>query len=177
MSQHLKTILLISTLYFFCFSLKAQIDPVSISTAIKKLSGEFMTDFKNIKGAKFSDTDYEALYYSRLKLTGTGDSSNLIHFIKDTEFWIFTADYDKTIISARTLDSAILVINFSFGKVKKIPSGASWINLYVPDKKKELNEKLKSFFLVIFNHKENPGDQTGGKLSITLGQDGNYKYK
>ena len=101
----------------------------------------------------------------------------IIHFIKDTEFWIFTADYDKTIISAGTLDSAILAITFSFGKVKKIPSGAEWINLYVPEKKKELTEKLKSFFLVIFNHKDNPRDPTGGKLSITLGQDENYRYK
>lgn len=177
MSQPIKTLLLVTALHLYCNTLQAQTDSARISMDIKKLSGEFMTDFKNIKGAKFSDNDYEALYHSRLKLMATEDSSNLIHFIKETQFWLFTTDYDKTIISAGALDSAIHSIDFSFGKVKRISSGADWIYLYVPEKKKELTEKLKSFFLVIFNHIKNPVDQTGGKLSFTLGQDENYRYK
>ena len=164
-------------LCFSCFSGMTQTTTVKIAAGIKKLSGEFLADFKNIKGGLKSDDDGETVYYSRLKLSGTSDSSNLVHFSKESQFWKFTADFDKSQVTADELERLILSISFSFGKVKKIASGAGWASTYVPLNKKGLTGKIRSFFIFMLNAAFNPNDGTGGKLSFTLGQEDYYMNK
>ena len=173
----MQKIFLFIGLFFFCHCLQAQTVMAKIATDIKKLSGEYMADFKNIKGALKLEDEYETVYYSRLKLTGSIDSSNLIHFSKESQFWKFTVDFDKVKTNAEELDTAIRSVDFSFGKVKGVASGAEWIFTYVPVNKKGLSGKIRSFFIFLLNAEKNPTDQTGGKLLFTLGQEDYYMNK
>ena len=165
------------TLLLFCMVAGAQTVADKIATDIKKLSGEYMTDFRNIKGGLKSENEQEVIYYSRLKVNGSTDSSNLLHFIKERQCWIFSAELDKEKTTAAGLDTAISAIIFSFGKLKNTPTGVVWVNSYIPAAKKELSEKIQSLFLHVFNNEINPADSTGGKLSFTLGHDEYYRYK
>ncbi|MEO7924293.1 MAG: hypothetical protein ABIR30_11505 [Chitinophagaceae bacterium] len=169
------TILLV--LLSYCFNSVAQLPQVKITSDIKKISGDFLVDYKNIKGALLSDDPYETVYYSRLKLAGSIDSSNLLHFSKESQFWKFSAEIDKEKMTIEELQSAILSINYSFGKIKRIESGAEWVSVYVPENKKGLTGKIRSFFIFILNAAKNPNDPTGGKLSFTLGQEDYYMNK
>ena len=162
---------------FIGSGLKAQGLADKIATDIRKLSGEYMTEFKNIKAALKSEDDYEAVFYSRLKINGSVDSSNLIHFVKLTPFWSFTADFGKEKITAAELDTIIRKISFSFDKLKAIASGEAGVNSYVPADKKGLAEKIKSFFITLYNGEKNPNDKTGRRLIFTMGQDDYYRNK
>ena len=173
----MQKIILFIGLYFFSQTLEAQTQMAKIAADIKKLSGEYMSDFKNIKGALKLEDDYETVYYSRLKINGTPDSSNLIHFSKESQFWKFTVDFDEKKNTARELDTAIQSISFSFGKVKGITAGAQGAYCYVPLEKKGLSGKIRSFFIFLLNGKKNPTDESGGKFSFTLGQEDYYMNK
>jgi hypothetical protein len=148
-----------------------------VAADIKKISGEYLADFKNIKGALKSDDTDETVYYSRLKLTGSVDSTNLVHFAKESQFWKFTADMNKDKITAEELNAAILSVNFSFGKVKSIIPGTEWASTYVPENKKGLTGKIRSFVIFLLNAEKNPNDQSGGKLFFSLGQEDYYMNK
>ena len=166
------------TLLLFCMIAGAQTVADKIAADIKKLSGEYMTDFRNIKGGLKSENEQEIIFYSRLKVNGSADSSNLLHFIKERQCWIFSAELDKEKTTAAELDTAISAIIFSFGKLKNTPTGATWVNSYIPAAKKGLSEKIQSLSLHVFNNEANPADSTGGgKLSFTLGHDEYYRYK
>ena len=165
------------TLLLFYMVAGAQTVADKIAADIKKLSGEYMTDFRNIKGGLKSENEQEVIYYSRLKVNGSTDSSNLLHFIKERQCWIFSAELDKEKTTAAELDTAISAIIFSFGKLKNTLTGATWVNSYIPAAKKGLSEKIQSLFLHVFNNEINPADSTGGKLSFTLGHDEYYRYK
>ncbi|MEO6611440.1 MAG: hypothetical protein ABIT05_04885 [Chitinophagaceae bacterium] len=173
----MKKILFLFFLFFTSLATYAQGPGNKIAADIKKLSGEYLADFKNIKGALKSDDTDETVYYSRLKLAGSVDSTNLVHFAKESQFWKFTADMDKEKISADELNVAILSVNFSFGKVKGIPTGAEWASTYVPQNKKGLTGKIRSFVIFLLNAEENPRDQAGRKLSFSLGQEDYYMNK
>ena len=167
----MKKLSLFSLLLLTCFSTRAQTDITKLSTQIKKLSGEWLTGFNNIKGAIRSDRDNESVFYSRMKLEGSLDSTNLIHYYKDRQVWSFTADFDKEKTNAATLDSVIKAIAFSFGKIKSIPTSTSWETGYVPANKKGASLKLRSFFILVFDGAKEPGDKTNGKLSLTIGEE------
>ncbi len=173
----MKKIILFSLLFFFYIVAGAQTIADKIAGDIKKLSGEYMTDFRNIKGGLKSENEQEAIFYSRIKVNGSADSTNLLHFIKERQCWIFSVELDKEKITADGLDAAIPAIIFSFGKLKNTPTGATWVNSYIPAAKKGLSEKIQSLFLHVFNNEVNPSDSTGGKLSFTLGHDEYYRYK
>lgn len=173
----MQKIILFSGLFFFCYSLEAQTVMAKTAADIKKLSGEYMSDFKNIKGALKLEDEYETVYYSRLKINGSTDSSNLIHFSKESQFWKFTVDFDEEKYTAQELDTAIQSISFSFGKVKGIAAGAQGAYCYVPLEKKGLSGKIRSFFIFLLNGKKNPTGESSGKLSFTLGQEDYYMNK
>ena len=174
----MKKIITFSLLLFFCIAVRGQTVADKIAVDIKKLSGEYMTDFRNIKGGLKSENEQEIIFYSRLKVNSSTDSSNLLHFIKERQCWIFSAELDKEKTTAAELDTAISAIIFSFGKLKNTPTGATWVNSYIPAAKKGLSEKIQSLSLHVFNNEANPADSTGGgKLSFTLGHDEYYRYK
>jgi hypothetical protein len=167
----MKKLSLFSLLLLFYTATRAQTDIAKLSTQIKKLSGEWLTTFNNIKGAIKSDSENEAIFYSRLKLEGSVDSTNLIHHMKDRQVWTFTADFDKEKIGAATLDSVIKAIAFSFGKIKSIATSTIWETGYVPANKKGASLKLRSFFILVFDRGKEPGDLTNGKISLTIGEE------
>ena len=173
----MQKIILFSGLFFFCHSLEAQTVMAKIAADIKKLSGEYMSDFKNIKGALKLEDAYETVYYSRLKINGCTDSSNLIHYSKESQFWKFTVDFDNEKTTVEELDTVIQSISFSFGKVKGIDAGAKGAYTYVPVEKKGLSGKIRSFFIFLLNGGKNPADESGRKLSFTLGQEDYYMNK
>ena len=88
------------TLILFSVVAGAQTVADKIAADIKKLSGEYMTDFRNIKGGLKSENEQEVIYYSRLKVNGSTDSTSLLHFIKERQCWIFSAELDKGKITA-----------------------------------------------------------------------------
>jgi hypothetical protein len=167
----MKKLSIFGLLLLICISTTAQTDITKLSTGIKKLSGEWLTGFNNIKGAIRSDSDNEAVFYSRMKLEGSLDSSNLIHYTKDKQTWTFTVQFEKEKMNAATLDSVIKEIAFSFGKVKSLPSKQSWETSYVPVNKNGASLKLRSFFLHVFDRGKLPGDKTNGMVSLTLGEE------
>ncbi len=173
----MKNILFPFLFFFSSFTTYAQELGNKVAADIKKLSGEYLADFKNIKGALKSDDADETVYYSRLKLTGSVDSSNLVHFAKESQFWKFTADMEKEKIGADELNAAILSVIFSFGKVKGIASGAEWASTYVPQNKKGLTGKIRSLVIFVLNAEKKTSDQPGGKLSFSLGQEDYYMNK
>ena len=144
-----------------------------MASDIKKLSGEWLVDFKNVKGGLRSDNFYESVFYSRQKIAGTVDSSNLIHFLKETETWKFTADLAKASITTNEFDSAMLSMSFSFGKLKKSPVSAKNALTYIPTNKKDLTGKIRSFFIFL----QDAGDKNPGYFSLTLGQEDFYMLK
>lgn len=148
-----------------------------ISTEIKKLSGEWLSGFKTIKGALISDTETEAIYCSRMKLTGSVDSSNLIHYIKDREIWSFSADFDNAALSINTLDSLITGIYYSFGEVKRTTTNTPWGKAYVPASKKGASEKLRCFYLLVYDHSSDPKNKTGRKFSLTVSDDDYFRAR
>lgn len=162
---------------FTVFITGGQSPDSKVASGIKKLYGEYLTDFKNIKGGLRSDDHYETTYYSRLKLSGSIDSSNLLHFIKERQTWLFSAEMDNEKISAGELNATISSLSFSFGKLKGISSGVEWVLDYVPSIKKGLAEKMKDLFIRVFNGKGNPNDQTGGRLTFFLGEYIDYRNK
>jgi hypothetical protein len=177
LAESMKKILIPFLLFFSSFAGYAQEPGNKTAAGIKKLSGEYLADFKNIKGALKSDDAAETVYYSRLKLDGSIDSTNLVHFAKESQFWKFTADMDKEKISAGELNDAILSVDFSFGKVKDIAPGTGSGNTYVPQNKKGLTGKIRSFVIFLFNAKETPDKQAKGTLSFSLGQEDYYMNK
>lgn len=168
---------LIITFLFLCTRPGAQTDIPKVCTEIKKLSGEYLSSFKNIKGAVKYEDEFEIIYYSRLKLTGSADSTNLIRFVKDKEQWSYIADYYKENITAEVLDSLIREIVFSFGKIKLTENSFLFGRTYVPDDKKAAQDKIRSFYLRVYDRKNAPHDDTGGRISFTLGANADLWHK
>ncbi len=169
----------IITILLSCWtiSLSAQTDLSKISTEIRRLSGEWLTNFDHIKGAIKSDSEVEAVYYSRMKLSGSSDSSNLIHYTKDRDIWSFTVDFDKEKMTAAQLDSVIKEIVFFFGKAKTTTTDIDWGYGYVPANKKGASEKLRCFYLLVFDRLKDPKDKTGGRLTLTVGDDNYFRAR
>ncbi len=173
MKKHIITIVIL----FLYTGLLAQADMTKISTEIKKLSGEWLNGFKNLKGALKSDTETESIYYSRMKITGSIDSTNSIHYVKDRQIWSFTADFDNPALSLSILDSLITGVYYSFGAVKSTTTNTPWGKAYVPASKKGASEKLRCFYLLVYDHSKDPQNKTGKKFSLTVSDDDYFRAR
>jgi len=172
-----RSVVTVLVLLSFGNVLPAQTLATKITSDLKKLSGEYLTDFKNIKGGLKYETEFESVFYSRLKLNGAVDSTNLIHFSKETEQWKFTADMDQSQTSIPVLDTIIRSASFSFGILRTMPLGDNWIFAYTPEDKKGLTEKLRWLYIMLIDNEKNPRNKSNTQLSFVFGQDINYRAK
>ncbi len=160
---------------FLAYGLAAQSDFLKISGDIRKLSISYFTDFKGIKGTLKSEDDKQKIYYSKFKMEGSVDSTNLLYQDKTTKLWTFSARMIKENISIDELESMAGQIIFPFGNLKGIDSGVEWVLMYVPVKKKKVHEKIKLFNLSFYNGQMNPEDKTGDALLLKMGANELYK--
>jgi hypothetical protein len=173
----MKKLLLILLTCCFCSATLAQLDHTKLSTEIKKLSGEWINSFKTIKGAVLFENDQESVFRSRFKLSGSIDSTNLIRYVKDRQIWSFSADFDHPALTPSTLDSLITRIYYSFGEVKSTTTNTPWGKAYVPASKKGASEKLRCFYLLVYDHSKDPLNKTGRKFSLTVSDDDYFRAR
>ena len=162
------------SLFVVC-RLAAQSDFLKISADIRKLSVSYFTDFKGIKGALKTEDEKQKVYYSKFKITGSVDSTNLLYQDKTSKSWTFSARMIKESITIDELESMAGQIIFPFGKLKSIASGVEWVLMYVPEKKKKVHEKVKLFNLSFYNGRLNPEDKTGDALLLKMGAEESHK--
>lgn len=164
--------IILPVLFLFCYNLlPAQNLLIKFTSDLKKMGTEYLLDFKNIRGRVKSDDGSETVYFSKYKLQGTVDSSNLIHKDKLSKTWTFTADIDREKLNMDELKSLIPQVLFIFGQVHSIASGVDWVYLYVPEKKKKTKDDVKNFFISIYDGQFNPNDAGGRALKLRLGGD------
>jgi hypothetical protein len=173
----MKKQLLFFTFLFSFTSLFGQVDRERLAIEIRKLAGEWLHGFKNTRGAIKSDSETEAIYHSRMRVTASKDSGNLIHFIKDRHLWSYTIEFDPGAMTSAILDSVIKDILFSFGNMKIVKTNIAWSNGYVPASKKGASEKIRCFYLLVIDRRKDPADKTGGGLSLTIGEDDYFRSK
>lgn len=150
-------------------AISAQADFLKVSKDIRNISAYYFSDFKAIKGRlKLEDGEYK-IYHSKYKLAGSVDSTNLLYQDKLTKLWTFRARMIRESVTADDLESIAGQVILPFGSLMPAPSGADWIKLFVPEKKKGGNERVKQFHLSVYDGMLNPDDKTGGALILKLG--------
>ncbi len=164
---------------FLCLAtqLPAQNILIKFSSDLKRMGTEYLLDFKNTRGKVKSEDGNETVYYSKYKLAGTVESSNLIHKDKLTKTWTFTADIDREKLGMDELKSLVPQVLFIFGQLHGIASGVDWVYLYIPEKKKKTKDEVKIFHVSIYDGRYNPNDATGGSLQLKLGGDLSLREK
>jgi hypothetical protein len=152
----------------------AQVNIIDLASAIKKVGQEYNEDFKHYKG-KLKTKDGDSLvYFSRFKLPGSIDSTNLIYQDKANKIWYFKAEMDRQTVSISELLSILPQVVFTFGNLKASNSGFEWISLFVPQSKRKVPDRVKNFVVYLYDGIKNPTDAKGQLLYIKIGGDNSY---
>jgi hypothetical protein len=150
-------------------SVSAQGDYLKVSKDIRQITAYYYNDFKGMRGRLKSEDGENKVYFSKYKLAGSVDSSNLLYQDKLTKLWTFHALMKKESVTADDLESIASQVILPFGKLTGMASGVEWITMFVPEKKKGGNDRIKRFHLSIYDGMLNPNDKTGGALILKLG--------
>ena len=153
----------------------AQVNVVDIVSAVKKIGFDYSDDFKHMKGKLKGMQGDKYVYYSKFKLPGSVDSSNLIYQDKVNKLWYFSADLDRETVSISELLSLLPQMVFSFGNLKATDTEGEWLSVFIPQSKRKASERTRLFHVSLYDGNRNPNDVKGQLLQIRIG--GDLKYR
>lgn len=148
----MKSILLLSFIFSFQFSTGQSFSAPSLNADIHNLYNAYLLDFKNIWGKKKSSNESEIVYYSKYKVTGSVDSTNLVIYNKAERTFAFTTVMDTKFVTTSALNEAFSKLRLAVGGLKKIETNISSITSYILAEKKAVTFKTKKFTILVSNN-------------------------